>query len=180
MKLADMMVKKVVQAAPEESVGEAAKRMLERAVGCLIITVGGAVKGIITDRDLLVCLAQGHDPYHCKISRHMHRPVVVIGPDEDHLTAARVLCRKRVKRLPIAKDGKLLGIVSLSDLAKVAGEESKKLASSWIYFNAVVQAQSSQWHAPVPPPRSANAAATPSMSTDNDTRDQFFEVGRPG
>jgi predicted transcriptional regulator len=48
MKLQDMMIRNVVQIAPAESIGTAAKRMSESAVGCLVVTVNDAVKGIIT------------------------------------------------------------------------------------------------------------------------------------
>ena len=58
MKLQDIMIRDVVQAKPDENVGEAAKRMQQRGVGCLVVTAAGAVKGIITDRDLLDCLAE--------------------------------------------------------------------------------------------------------------------------
>jgi len=180
MKLADIMVKEVIQASPEDSVAQAAKRMREGAVGCLIVTVGGAVKGIITDRDLLACLAHEHDPSRCAISRHMNRPVVVVGPDEDHTTAVGILCRKRIKRLPITEDGKLLGIVSLSDLAKLAAEEAKKLGSSLSFFTAVVKAQSSQWHAPLAPAHSASVAAVPSVSTESNKNNDSPEAGGPG
>ena len=99
-------------------------------MGCLVITAEGAIKGIITDRDLLGCIAAGHNPRECKISAHMSRPVVVIKPEEDDATAANVMRRRRIKRLPVAKQGKLLGIVSLSDLAKLAVSDLGKLQSS--------------------------------------------------
>ena len=45
------------------------------------------------------------------------RPVRVLRPDEDHAIAAEAMRERRIKRLPIAHNGKVLGIVSLSDLA---------------------------------------------------------------
>jgi CBS domain-containing protein len=95
MKLQDMMIRNVIQIAPAESIGTAAKRMSESAVGCLVVTVNDAVKGIITDRDLLGCLAQKHDPYRCEVSAHMRRPVIILGPEDDHKMAAKVLHRKK-------------------------------------------------------------------------------------
>jgi CBS domain-containing protein len=121
MKLQEIMVGDVVQISPAGTVCEAAKLMREKSVGCLVATMDGVIKGIITDRDLLACLQQKHDPYQCKIALHMSRPVVVLRPDEDHLTAVNVMRQKRIKRLPVASRGKLLGIVSLSDLAAIAG-----------------------------------------------------------
>ena len=119
-----------------------------------MVTVAGAVKGIITDRDLLACLAQGHDPYLCKITTHMQRPVHVLRPDEDHATAADVMRARRIKRLPIAQNGKLLGIVSLSDLAAIAGAEAERLRTALRFFTAVVRTQASQNE----PPREASLA----------------------
>jgi len=130
MKLEEIMIREVVQISPENCVGEAAKRMHERAVGCLAVTAAGAIKGILSDRDLLRCVAQGHDPRQCKVSTHMSRPVVVLRPEEDCLTAAEVMRRRGVKRVPIARSGVLLGIVSLSDLARVAANEWERLESS--------------------------------------------------
>ena len=85
------------------------KRMREKAVGCLVVTVAGAVKGIVTDRDLLACLAAAHDPYRCQIATHMRRPVHVLRPDEDHTIAAEVMCERRIKRLPIVRQRQAFG-----------------------------------------------------------------------
>ena len=178
MKLQEIMVKDVIQAAPDESIGVAAKRMRESAVGCLVVTVAGAVKGIITDRDLLACLAKAHDPYRCKISLHMHRPVHVLRPDEDHGTAANVMHEKRIKRLPIAQNGKLRGIVSLSDLALVASVEAEQLRASLSFFTAVVRTQASQRHAA----RDASVdrrPTSPRAENMNDER-QMLDAGGPG
>lgn len=178
MKLEQIMVRDVIQAGPDETIGVAGKRMRESAVGCLVVTVEGAVKGIITDRDLLACLAQAHDPYRCKISVHMHRPAHVLRPDEDHTTAAQVMHDRRVKRLPIAQNGKLLGIVSLSDLAMIASVEAAKLRASLSFFTAVVRTQASQYE----PPRgaiSASRAAPPATEPLGNDRG-LPENGGPG
>jgi len=73
MKLADVMVTEVVTVRPEESVARAARAMRKKAVGCLVVALDGAIKGIITDRDLLGCIGKGHDPSQCKVSGHMSR-----------------------------------------------------------------------------------------------------------
>lgn len=144
MKLREIMVKEVIQAAPEETIGTAATRMRESAVGCLVVTVAGAVKGIVTDRDLLACLAAAHDPYRCPVVTHMHRPVHGLRPDEDHTVAAEVMQERSIKRLPIVDGGKLVGIVSLSDLAAIAGGAAEQLRAALRFFTAVVHAQAAQ------------------------------------
>jgi signal-transduction protein with cAMP-binding, CBS, and nucleotidyltransferase domain len=143
-----------------------------------VVTSAGVVKGIISDRDLLACLAAAHDPYQCKVGAHMRRPVIVLKPEEDVATAAEVMRARRIKRLPIAKNGLLVGIVSLSDLAAVAGAEADKLRSALNFFTAVVRAQSSQSH----PPREAETSqrAEPFDVADVNSRSELNVVGGPG
>ena len=177
MKLQEIMVKDVIQARPEETIGLAAKRMHDSAVGCLVVTVSGVVKGIITDRDLLACMAQGHDPYQCKILTHMHRPVHVLRPDEDHITAAEVMRERHIKRVPIAHNGNLVGVVSLSDLAMIAGVEAEKLQSALGFFTSIVRTQASQSE----PSREASLAyrtpSSPAESTNDDR--EISDIGGP-
>jgi len=178
MKLKEIMVKDVVQAAPDETIGAAGKRMRESAVGCLVITVAGAVKGIITDRDLLACLAAEHDPYRCQIATHMRRPVHVLRPDEDHTSAAAAMRDRCIKRLPIAQNGKLLGIVSLSDLAAIAGGEAEQLGAALRFFTAVVRTQASQSE-PSREARLTGRGASPPVEFANEDR-EILDTGGPG
>ncbi|HSQ11377.1 MAG TPA: CBS domain-containing protein [Candidatus Deferrimicrobium sp.] len=178
MKLQELMVKDVIQAAPDETVGVAGKRMRESAVGCLVVTVAGAVKGIVTDRDLLACLAATHDPYRCQIATHMRRPVHVLRPDEDHTIAAQVMRERRIKRLPIAHNGKLLGIVSLSDLAAIAGWEAEGLRTALRFFTAVVRTQASQSEPGREAKLTSRVVSPPAEYADDDR--EGLDTGGPG
>jgi CBS domain-containing protein len=183
VKIQDIMIRDVVQAVPDENVGEAAKRMRQRGVGCLVVTVAGAVKGIITDRDLLDCLAEFHDPSRCPVSAHMNRPVIILGPEEDHKMAAKVLHRKKIRRLPVAQRGKLLGIISLSDLAAIASQEAEKLRSSSDFIAEVMSLQSAQTSRiqlkrPAEPPAAADER-TRRLET-SDKGDELIDAGGPG
>lgn len=178
MKLQEIMVKNVIQAAPEETIGTAAKRMGEGAVGCLVVTVAGAVKGILTDRDLLACLSAAHDPYRCQIATHMHRPVHVLRPDEDVVTAAEVMRERSIKRLPIVDHGQLVGIVSLSDLAAIAGAEAEGLRTGLRFFTAVVRTQAAQSEPSKEAKLAIGAVASP-LEYPNDER-ELLDTGGPG
>lgn len=178
MKLLERMIEAVVQAMPDETVATAARRMREKAVGCLVVTSAGAVKGIVSDRDLLACLAAAHDPYQCKVAAHMHRPVIVLKPEEDVTVAAEVMRKRRIKRLPIAKNGMLVGIVSLSDLAAIASEDAGKLRQALGFVTAVLGAQSSQNNPPNAP--AMRQRATPLDSLDVNHRSDLIDVGGPG
>ena len=180
MKLQEIMVKEVIQAAPQETVSVAAKRMRDRGVGCLVVTVDGAVKGIITDRDLLGCLAQQHEACRCQISAHMRRPVIVLRPEEDAGAAAAVLRDKRIKRLPVAKSGKLIGMVSLSDLAALASAEADRLRPSLGFFTDVLCAQSSQHRPPTGASPQKQLTSPAVESAENEKSLDLLDAGGPG
>ena len=175
MKLKELMITDVIQASPDKTIADSAKRMHIKGVGCLVVTVDGTIKGIITDRDLLDCLAQGHDPYRCTVAVHLHRPVYVLGPEEDHVAAAEVLRRRKIKRLPIAEKGKLLGIVSLSDLAVLAEKETATLVTVFDYVGDLVHAQSARRSVASLAP----AARYSSFRGNGIQDDNIFDVGGP-
>ena len=140
MKLEQIMVRDVAAVGPDDGVFTAAQRMLERSVGSLIVETDGMLRGIITDRDLLSCLGKGHDPGRCKVSTHMSRPVVTERPDEDLLVAAEVMMRRGIKRLPVTRDGRVVGIVSLSDVSRAAHELTKTFWSTGVALATLVRA----------------------------------------
>jgi CBS domain-containing protein len=118
MQLKDIMAKKVITVAEDETVFTAASLMREVSIGCLVVTNEGKVGGIITDRDLTVrCLTEGHNPLLCPISHHMSRPVITAGPGMDVLYAAHLMSNKKIKGLPIVEGDQLIGLVSFSDVA---------------------------------------------------------------
>ena len=71
----------------------------------------------------------------------MSRPVAVLGPEEDAITAINVMRRKRIKRVPVSKSGKLLGIVSLSDLAAIAEGELGRIETSGRFLSALIRTE---------------------------------------
>ncbi|MBI4202770.1 MAG: CBS domain-containing protein [Chloroflexi bacterium] len=108
-----------VVVSPQESVANAAKLMRQSNVGCLIVTNSNSVQGIVTDRDLTVrCLAEGHNPGGCRVSHHMTSPVTTAASTMDILDAARLMVEQGVKRLPVVDEERLIGLVSLSDIAQ--------------------------------------------------------------
>lgn len=143
MKLYEIMTKDVVTVVPEESIGAAARLMRETGVGSLVVARNGALKGIITDRDLLGCLSEAHDPERCKVLLHMSKPVIVEPPEEDLLTAAEVMAERRIRRLPVVQRGRLVGIVSLSDMARLTHEQMQSVWPLWNSLNRLIRAQAS-------------------------------------
>lgn len=140
MKLKDIMVREVVTISPEESTASAARKMREKSVGCLVVILDKAIKGIVTDRDLLGCLSESHDPRDCKISTHMSRPVIVERPEEELLRAAEIMAERRIKRLPVVEHRELVGLVSFSDISRIMDEQAQAYGSMWASVTRLIRA----------------------------------------
>ena len=122
MQLKEVMKTEVITTSGNESVTDAAKSMREANIGCLLVVSGESLEGIVTDRDLLVgCLGNGHTPSECQVSRHMSSPVITESPATEIQVAAHMMVSRKIKRLPLVEDGKLVGLVSFSDLGHSMG-----------------------------------------------------------
>jgi CBS domain-containing protein len=121
MKIQTVMSDRVVKIHPEESVAVAARALQHYNIGALpVCGHDGVLCGLVTDRDLVIrCLAAGGDPKRVKVREVMTGKVISASPDMDTGTAASLMGRQQVRRLPVVENGKLCGMVSLGDLAKV-------------------------------------------------------------
>ena len=124
MRVRDVMTTSLVTASPNTSITDVARMMADRDVGAVIITDNNnQPSGIVTDRDIVVQhLAKGHTK-DCPISEAMtsNRPImglVTVEPDMDILDAARELGRRKVGRLPVMENGRLVGILSAGDISQ--------------------------------------------------------------
>lgn len=123
MFLKEIMQKRVVTLSPDATVREAAKKMKDYRVGYLMVTNGESLKGCVTDRDIVLWLAGGKNPDEVRIESIMQSSVVTADPETDVYEASKIMSRKKIRRLPIVEDGKLCGLVSISDIASVLEEE---------------------------------------------------------
>ena len=122
MQLKEVMKSEVVTVGRGETVSNAARRMREANIGCLVIVDGDSLEGIVTDRDLLIgCLGAGHNPAECQVSDYMSSPVITESPATEIQVAAHMMVSRKIKRLPLVDDGKLVGLVSFSDLGHSMG-----------------------------------------------------------
>ncbi len=113
-----IMSQDVVTTNPEASMAEAAAIMGEKHIGSLIVTKYETPVGIVTERDLLSkVLALGKDPAKEKVEAAMSYPLVTIGPTSKIKEAAQLMIQKK-GRLAVFDRGKLVGIITTSDLIK--------------------------------------------------------------
>ncbi len=144
MKARDFMVQNVITVSPNETVAGTAKRMLEEEIGCLIVTEDMEIIGLITDRDLLQCMAEGHEVTKCHVSEHMSKSVVTSKPDENLLDVVQKMSERKIKRLPLVDKSGLVGIISFSDVSRLMGEQVDVIWSDWIKVMAISKARARQ------------------------------------
>ena len=133
MLVSDLMNPNVVSIAPDESAALAARLLRRHNVGSLpVCSLDGHIRGIVTDRDIVLrCVAAESAPEQTKVREIMSRGVVSVGPRADVREAARLMASEQVRRLPVVEDGRVVGILSLGDMAKNTRfdmEASKALA----------------------------------------------------
>lgn len=118
---------------PTCTITEAAREMVEFSVGALVITdpEDGAPVGIITDRDLVVLIAEGSDPRRATVEGLVRAPIRTVSVKETLHDATRRMHHHGVRRLPIVdEEGRLVGIVSLDDVLLLLGQEMADLAGT--------------------------------------------------
>lgn len=119
MKLREIMTNPVIRIHPDESVAVAARTLAHYNIGILpVCGADGRVCGLVTDRDLVTrCIASGRSPASTTVREVMTAQIVSAGPDMDTSTAAGLMGREQIRRLPVMENGRLCGMVSLGDLA---------------------------------------------------------------
>ena len=114
----DLMTKNVVTIDANKTVVEAAALMSEKDIGDLIVMDDNTPVGIVTERDFVRrVLAEGKST-DSKVSEVMTSPLKVIDPEAPIKEAARRMVNKRIRRLPVIKDNKLVGIITAADFAR--------------------------------------------------------------
>ncbi|SDX90782.1 CBS domain-containing protein [Micromonospora pattaloongensis] len=100
------------------SLCDAARQMRDADIGDIIVTNGGEVRGILTDRDIAVrAVAAEMDPRATTLNQILTEDVVMVSPQDDAVAAAELMRTYSVRRLPVVDDGRLVGVVSIGDLA---------------------------------------------------------------
>lgn len=119
MKISEVMTTEVETVSAEQTAREAASFMLRADAGSIPVCEGDRVIGIITDRDIAVRgVAEGRGP-DTPVSELMSDGIICAREDEDIDTVAQRMSDEQVRRLPVVDaDDRLIGIVSLGDLAR--------------------------------------------------------------
>lgn len=113
--VADVMSRRVKTIDSKASLKEAARLMARWKIGSLVIVKGGRPLGIITEGDVSKAVGRGLEPSRTAVS-FLHKKLIAVGPKERLEDAARMMATMGVKKLPVMEGGKLVGIITQTDI----------------------------------------------------------------
>lgn len=127
MKVRDIMTKNPETVSPGTFIGDVAMLMRDLDVGVVPVVNNGNLMGVITDRDITIRVtASGLNPFEVTVQDFISPNPISVSPDDDLEQARQLMSEHQIRRILVAEDGKLVGIVSLGDVAtKDRSEESK-------------------------------------------------------
>lgn len=129
MRIDELMTQDVCTCRQDDSLERAAQLMWEHDCGCLPVCISNGatrVVGLITDRDVCMCALFEHKPLsELRVSQAMSKDVEACKPGDSISAAEKLMARTQIRRLPVLDEqDALVGIVSLSDLAREAERET--------------------------------------------------------
>ncbi len=120
MLVKNVMTTHVVTVLPEETVATASRLMARDNLGALAVcSRDGHLRGMITDRDIVLrCIAAGENPAEVSVRQVMTRRLITVNPEEETAKAASRMAEQQIRRLPVEREGRLVGMISLADLSR--------------------------------------------------------------
>lgn len=101
------------------TVREAAGILAERRIGAMPVMENGDIAGIFSERDVIYRLHEfGPEALAMLVGQVMTAPAVTVEPDTSVMAALSLMTRRRIRHLPVVRDGRLIGLVSIGDLVK--------------------------------------------------------------
>jgi CBS domain-containing protein len=117
-RLGDVMARDVLSVAPEDTLGEAAQKMVERGVGSAVVLDFGRLIGILTERDLMRATAGRTHSSEARVREWMTASPITATEETPVEEAARTMLDHGFRHLPVVADERAIGIVSIRDVAE--------------------------------------------------------------
>jgi CBS domain-containing protein len=123
--IGEIMTRELSTLESSSTIAEAARQMRDNDTGAIIIADGGEMRGLLTDRDIVVrAIADGRSPDETTAGEICSTDLVALEPNSTIGDAVEAMRKANVRRLPVSDGGTPVGIVSLGDLAMARDEES--------------------------------------------------------
>jgi CBS domain-containing protein len=121
--LGDLMTRELVTVAPEDTIGEAAQKMVDRGIGSAVVSDFGRLIGILTERDLLRAVAARTHSSEARVREWMTPDPITAAPDTDPGEAARIMLDHGFRHLPVVENERPVGIISVRDVLRWSTQE---------------------------------------------------------
>ncbi|MGD8565907.1 MAG: CBS domain-containing protein [Candidatus Bathyarchaeota archaeon] len=119
LQIDEIMIREIITLDGRATVREAVEIMAKQEISCLIIVQGESPIGIVTERDFLTrVLLEGRDPATTKVFQVMSAPLVYGNPNMNVREAVKLMNVKKIKKLPILENGHIVGMITLTDIAR--------------------------------------------------------------
>jgi CBS domain-containing protein len=119
MQVRELMTTRIVSVAPLSTVKDAALLMNKHNIGSVPVVENGAVRGMLTDRDIVLrCVAEGKDSNNIKVNEICSSGAISVRSTQSIKDAMHVMSTEQVRRLPVVDDGRIIGMLSLADIAR--------------------------------------------------------------
>jgi CBS domain-containing protein len=133
MLIKEIMTKNVITIDSDASALDACFLYKEKKVGSLVVTKGENCIGIITERDLIErTMCRQRQPKHTPFHEIMSNDIKVVHVLDTVEHALKIMTQYKIKKLPVVSDQKVVGIVTITDIAKARPDLSKRFIESWV------------------------------------------------
>jgi len=129
----EVMTKKVITIERNKTVFDACNTYKNFKVGCLIVTDNNKCVGMVTERDLIertICVRK--DPEKTLVGEIMSSDIITIHALEKVETAIEYMEFFKIKKLPVAVNDEIVGIITVTDISKARPDISKRFMESWV------------------------------------------------
>ena len=121
--LSDLMTSDVLTVAPEDTIGEAAQKMVDREVSSAAVSDYGRLIGILTERDLTRAVAGRTHSSEARVREWMTPDPITLAPSASPKEATKIMLERGFRHIPVVEGDRAIGIVSIRDVARWSTEE---------------------------------------------------------
>ena len=112
----DIMTKAIISVNTKTTVLQVAKMMENGGIGAVLVKKDGHLSGIITDRDYATKIVSHNLPSNTSVEQIMSSPLITINYDESISAAAKRMSSKKIRKLAVTDNGKIIGLITSTDL----------------------------------------------------------------
>jgi len=138
MTIADILQSKgseVLTISGDTSVRDAVALLAERRIGALPVTRGGAIAGVMSERDIIYRLqSDGAGILDWTVERIMTAPAITVTPSTEIMSALSLMTRRRIRHLPVVEGEAMVGLVSIGDLVKFRMDKIEAEAAAMLNY----------------------------------------------